>query len=589
MKLLREYGIYVIALVLLTGFVYFFNLHNKLFWDDTDWITNNPYVHNVSLSNVKALFTQNTLAGIGAKSNYYRPVLFLTFMANYVIAQGISPLGYHLVNNSFHILNALLVFFLLERLFKRMRLAFIAALLFAIHPLQTEAVTYISGRGDPLSVFFILSSLWLFLNYRQARKLLILLGSLVLFVLAILSREVATVFPLFIIATVIALEQTGFLSSLWKGIKASIPYMLVAGVYGILRLTVFNFSNTLNFYIRDNVYTQHLSYRIYTFLHVILVYLKLIFIPTHLHMERSVPLATSLAQWPVIGGVSVIVSILIILTLLYRHERRQQVGLSSFRIWFFGWSFFVIWLTPSSGIIPVNALLYEHWLYVSLIGFFTVVAFYLDTLIDWLNHRDDAVFKTLIFGGCGLVIIALGWISIQRNILWGNPVAFYRDILRYEPDSVRIHNNLGNTYFDMGDHDRAAEQYQEAIKSEDIFPEPHFNLGAILAERNDDAGAIAQFEQAIKLDPNFHYPYQSLAVIYAKEGNFTKAEYYAQKLIVLRGQDPRVYYNLALVQIAEKKLKDALATLQTGLPYADRDPQARTAIEDLIKQLTSKL
>ena len=579
----------IIVLVIVTSAIYAFNLHNKLFWDDNDWIVNNPFVHNFSIENIKLLFTRNTLAGIGEKSNYYRPILFLSFALNYVIA-GIKPLGYHLINNGLHLINVILIYLLLLKIFHNQRLAFIASLLFAIHPLQTEAVTYISGRGDPLSVLFILLMLWLFLHYRNKRSWLALTCSLILFVLAILTREVAIITPLLIVALVVSLESGRFWRNLWQGIKASLPYDVVAAIYVVLRLTVFNFKNTLNFYLQDNIYTQHLLIRIFTFFHALFDYISLIFVPRHLHMERSVPLHTSLFQWPVWLTALALVALVCGLVYLYRRERANHAlyEMSLFRVWFFSWSFFFIWLIPSSGIIPVNALLYEHWLYLSLFGFFTLLAFYIDKLLLVIEKQKDIIMQMIVVALLMIYGFWLGYIAIQRNKLWGNAVAFYRNVLRYEPDSVRIHNNLGNTYFDLGDKENAEKEYWEAVKTEDIFPQPHFNLASILAERGDIAGAIIELEKSIKIEPDFHYAYQSLSVLYAKQGNITKASDYAQKLVQLRPSDPRVYYNYALVLLVQKNQAKALEISKQGLVYAERDQIARDALTDLVHRLAPK-
>src|SRR5688572_11171486 len=106
MTLERKHTVVLIGLLILVGaFIYSFNLQNELFWDDTDWIVNNPAVHGLSWDNIKFWFSHNILAGIGLTSNYYRPFLFLTFAANYAIS-GTDPLSYHVVSNALHILNA---------------------------------------------------------------------------------------------------------------------------------------------------------------------------------------------------------------------------------------------------------------------------------------------------------------------------------------------------------------------------------------------------------------------------------------------------------------------------------------------------
>src|SRR3989344_4479756 len=154
--------ILILALITIGFFIYAFNLNNPLFWDDDEWIKGNAFVH--SFSYLKEIFTQNVEAGFGLSSNYYRPLLLLSFVFNYVI-HGIAPFGYHLVSNGLHIASGVFIFFLLSK-FLNSRASFIAALIFLVHPVQTEAVSYVSGRGDPMSAFFMLLALWLFFKSR---------------------------------------------------------------------------------------------------------------------------------------------------------------------------------------------------------------------------------------------------------------------------------------------------------------------------------------------------------------------------------------------------------------------------------------
>ena len=105
----KEVWLPIAILVVVGGFIYSFNLNTPLFWDDDDWIINNNFVHTISGDNVKFWFSHDVLAGVGLKSNYFRPFLFFTFALNYVIS-GVKPFSYHLFSNLIHIVNGVLVF-----------------------------------------------------------------------------------------------------------------------------------------------------------------------------------------------------------------------------------------------------------------------------------------------------------------------------------------------------------------------------------------------------------------------------------------------------------------------------------------------
>ncbi len=587
----------ILALFIVGFFLYAFNLKNGLFWDDEDWIINNPAVHVFNATNLKFIFSHDTLAGIGLRSNYYRPVLFLSFMLNYIIS-GTKPLVYHLTSNLIHLANAVLIFFLLKRFDlgsqKRSNLvAFLASLMFLIHPLQTEAVTYISGRGDPLSVFFMLLALYLWNNDLEGRygktvdnslkrhSMSLRVFSVIFMILAVLSRETAFLFPLYLTVFLMAfVHKDRFWLSLKRSILSAWPFYAVSLVYGILRLTVLNFQNTLNFYQQSNVYTEHLSYRLYTFFQVIVVYVKLIFIPTGLHMERDVLINTSLFQWPVWFGALIFIGVVFIGFILYQSEKM----ISHFRIWFFTWGIFFVALLPTSGIAPINALIYEHWLYFSLFGFFTLVAFYLDKLFELVRH-NRVVKITLII----LLVVYFGfWAkqTIARNIIWGQPDKFYQNILNYEPNNVRALTNLANIYADRQELSKAEELLWKAIAVDDVQPQPYYNLGNILQTKGDIAGAIELYKKSLAVDKNFPYAYQNLAGIYARQGRLPEALDSLEKLSAIKSFNPEVWYNLALIRQAMGDRKNALKdALKTKALLQPSNSQSLELVDKLISQL----
>jgi len=520
---------YLIALFGLGFFLYAFNLHGPLFWDDADWIINNPYIHTLTWENIKFIFTHDTNAGIGLVSNYYRPFLFLTLMANYIISGSESVL-YHLVNNIIHIGNGILIFYLLNRWFKHPRIAFLSALLFVIHPLQTEAIVIVSGRGDPLSVFLVLFGIISFLVLKDRNRYWFAYGvASIAMILAVLSREVTVLFPAYLGVVLMAFENQGrFLARFKKSFIAVVPFLGITVVYGILRLTVLNFQNTLNFYQQQNIYSENLLYRVYTFFHALVVYIRLIIWPTGLHMDRDIPVSTHIWDpWSWLGAL-IIIGLIVLLIYLYRSEvskfRNSKLEISnySFNVWFFGLGIFFVNLLPTSGLIPINARIYEHWLYFSLFGFFTIAAFYLDKILSFFKNKDSK-FYVLITISFVIYCLFLGVQTIRRNLLWSNTEKFYLNILKYEPEDVRVINNLGNWYSDHGNNDLAKPLYERAIAIDPNQPALYHNLGNIARDSGQLDRAEELYKKAISTDPTFHYAYGNLAQLYLNQNKITQA------------------------------------------------------------------
>jgi len=604
-------AIYPIFLLFLIGFsLYAFNFGNRLFWDDEDWIVNNSAVHSFSWQNLKFVFSHDTLAGIGLRSNYFRPVLFLSFAVNFLI-DGIKPFFYHLTSNLIHIANAILIFILLAAFLRNRLAAFLASFLFLIHPLQTEAVTYVSGRGDPLSVFFMLAALMLFLKSREfwpenwlqnvsrspkiALRKRFFLGSVVCAILAILSRETAFLFPiyLFIFLFSFVFCKEKFVKSFKKSFVLVLPFLGLSLFYGVLRLTVLNFRNTVNFFQQSNAYTEHLSYRIFTFFHAVAVYLRLIFAPAGLHMERNIAVNTSLLQWPVWPVFIGMAGLIVLLFIFYKREfskkptANNQPPITNFRLWFFSAGIFFVALAPTSGIFPINALIYEHWLYFSLFGFFTLAGFYLAKFLNYLFFAK----KTIFYAVAGLLTVYFVFLGVQtakRNIIWGDTEKFYQNILRYEPDNVRAITNLANWDMDNGKQDEAEKLYWRAIEVNDILPQPYYNLGNILWKRKDYHGAIELFKKAIEVDKYFQYAYLNLASIYASQGDLKNAAEVLDNLAKVKPQDPRIYYDIAQVAWAMGEKQKAVNALNAGLGYVGNDAKMAKSFTDFLAKINGE-
>ena len=585
----------IVILIVIGFFVYAFNLNNQLFWDDDEWIRGNVFVHNFSY--LKEIFTQNVEAGFGLNSNYYRPILLLSFVFNYVFGAE-NPFGYHLLSNGIHIVNGVLIFVLLAK-FLSQRASFIAALLFLIHPAQTEAVTYISGRGDPMSVFFMLLALAFYLKSRSDLNLPkggpwdlveifktrnIFLGlSFISMILAILSRETAILFPLLLMTFYISfLPREKFIEALKKSFIISIPFWIVSIIYFFLRLTVFNFQNTLNFFKQSTPYSENLSFRLFTFGSALIEYFRILFVPTGLHMERSLLVNTSFFQWPVWFG-----AILVFIVLYVVFINLRTFKLLNSRVLFFSWAWFFVALAPVSGIIPINAIIYEHWLYLPIIGFATLAGFYIDKFLDFLKIKKTGYLLLVVSLVIYFSFFAVQ--SIKRNILWGNPIEFYEDILRYNSSSVRILTNLGNLYSKRGDLAKAEKLFIQAVESphENIFAEPHYNLANLYRDRGKIDEAIGEYKKAIETDPSFPFAYQNLATVYVNnKQDLVEGAKVLEQLKLIQPGNPRVYYNLGLIYLAMNNRESAIENLETGLEIAaGRDAEVQQAISEILNRI----
>jgi len=513
----------LILILIAAAFVaYFSSFGNPFIWDDEQFITSNSYVQNFD---IEKIFTTNTVAGAGVQSNYYRPLSTLSFAVDAKL-WGINPFGFHLTNFLFHLGSGLILFGLLIRLFSMaegdsgLYPAFFIALFFLIHPVQTEAVTYINSRGDSMYAFFLFLSLWLFVKMPKNIALFRILAIIFLYICSLLLKEIALAgLGLFILIWWLCLSlpvQTRGLIQKNKKIQllllnlkvkssfqnnsffiVSILTVMVT-IYLILRTTVLNFGNTFNFYGFDNEYTRSLLVRLFTFCKVLWVYFGILLWPYPLHMERTVELVRSFWDPWVL---SILVLFLLVFVLAWRQFKKGNPWI------LFGFLWFLIMLIPGSGIIPVNGILYEHWLYLPMVG----ILIMLYGAWNFLGPMIQSIKTTkILISFVVFISILYIFLTIRQNNIWADPITFYRYTLQFAPWSARLHNNLAMTYAQTGGIDQAILEYRKGIKLGASYPQIHYNLGNAYIAKGENELAKREYQEALQLAPEWELPKEKL-------------------------------------------------------------------------------
>lgn len=569
----------VVLLFIIIGFLLYVNTFlNQMFWDDDDFVLNNQFIKNWRY--FSKLFSENVIAGASLLSNYWRPILLSVFSLEWHLWQEWVP-GYHFINTSFHIADAILLFFILFYIFKNRWLAIFTALVFLVHPLQTEAVTYVSGLGDSLSVFFIFLGFLFYLKFRISGKLLFKSGlyflSLLMYILALMSKETAIIMPaLLLIADFFFCgqdEKISFRDKLKKIGKAIWPFFVLAGIYILLRATILNFINTFNLYNEENIFTSNFYVRLFTFFRILTVYFGLLFWPFNLHMERSVEIATSLNSVSVIFGGFIFLGLLILAFTKFKRFPILSFGI----LWFF------IGLAPTSNLlIPINGLLYEHWLYLPLIGIFLILIW----LGQFLGKRYNL--QKILLGISIIFLIFFSFLTIDRNKDWRDPITFYNQTLKYAPNSYRIINNLGMAYNEKGDYEQAEKTYQKAINLDPANSVAYHNLGNTYQKTGKINLAIENFKTAILLNPKFIFSYNALVKLYLENKNYQEARKVLENYLDYSDSKIDTLFLLSQIAVEEGNLKTALSYLEKALAIDPENQVIKASIINIKNFIKSK-
>lgn len=558
----------VITLFFILGFFIYGNVINgKFFLDDSVNIVANNYIRG--FTHLKEIFSQDSVAGSGFHLPWYRPMLLLSYAVDYSL-WGLNPIGYHVVNILLHIFSAVLLFFIVLKLFKKTSIAFLSGFIFLIHPVQTEAVSYVSGRADLLLVFFLLISFFSFLyltdtsNTKNKAKFLFI--SLTTFILAMLSKETAVIFPALLVLYCLALKHEGYKISKSELLLLA-PYAVLATVYQILRITILNFNNTYS------SFGQDLAYRILMFFKTLPLYWQKLVWPINLryHYETQLPIKHLDPQ--VIISILIII-LLVILLKFYRVHRKLLL---------FGFGWFFISMGPASGIlIPINFIIGERWLYLSAIGLFIVIAVLIVKLLDYLSQYKT--WKTIII----LLLIAyasfLIILGIKRNLVWRDGLTFAKNTLAYAPQESKIHGLLASEYVKREQDKEALEEFRIAIFLDPKDPTYIYNLGVLYANRDFDAETMNEFDEIIRLSTVMPTAFSALANRYAARKDYSKAVMLLEKITELIPDSWQAYSKLGEYYFLNNQKEQAIIALEEALTLNPDNEDIRTMLVMLKKQ-----
>jgi tetratricopeptide (TPR) repeat protein len=542
------------VVVAATCVVYLNSFRNELLWDDLHLIVDNPAIKH--WSRVPGLFLTE-LFPHGTLSNYYRPLQALTYLIDYSI-WGLHPLGYHLTNVLLHVGVALLLQRLVALLLQNATAGLIAALLFAVHPIHTEAVTYVAGRSDPLSALFMLAALlWFACDPRPGLSAPRLL-SLTAFFLALLAREAAVVLILLLVLVERMRPTEHETCPPWRdsAVRCA-PYLAVLAAYVAWRAAVVG----LAAHVSTAPAQVPLHLRVCTMGQVIVEYLALLLVPLDQHMERLVHPAASCLEASVLGATVLMGAIFAGTAACRRRARPVALGVA----WFF------IALLPVSNLVPLSTFMAEHWLYVPSMGLFLIAGWGASQLADrgWAQP---------VVTGVLIAVAAYGGLTMRRNLDWRDGRTLYQATLRLAPHSARAWTNLGHAYQEAGDLDRAREAYERALRLSPAAADVVQNLGGTEATEGRPENALAAYERALMMDTSLADPHNNLGNIYREQGKHEEAEREFREALRLDPAHAAARSNLGLTLQAVGRADEAEQSFIEALRI---DPDSASAHNNL--------
>ena len=533
----------------ITALVYLATLSFGFVYDDVPQILKNPAVHEWRF--VPQYFTSHVWAAIypNTSGNYYRPVFLLWLRLNYALF-GTSAGGWHLTSIACHVLATWLVFRVVRQLSGDRAIAFVAALIFGLHPAHIENVAWISGVTDPLMACFVLGSFSAFLDFRRAGGIGRAASSLGLFALGMLSKETAIVLPAVILAYLLivgrdeglrsgpesgrdahltaggtpALRSLGFgalglgTPGLLHGLVALVLGYLVARFYSLRgwshststigwKEVFFTWPSVSWFYVRHLVWPERLS-EFYALDYVSQVTAAAVLVPLALLLVTAI--AAVLGVRFICGG----------------FERK----LARFA--------FVLLIFPLLPVLDLRSLtagdiVHDRYLYLPSVGFALLVALLIREVAWRVPEARRGLMLAVAVSAIACVFAVL---TISQQMQWASDILLYSRGLESAPANLTVRDNLANALLAANQPERAIPLYLEVIGRNPAFWRSNYNLG----------------------------------FAYYKTGNFAAAEDYLRRAIRIDPSDPDQYIYLALAEIQLKKLPEAAENARRAITISPR-------------------
>lgn len=535
--------------------VYGQTVHYTFHFDDYYFITENLKIRDIT--DFKDVWNS-----LGKPS---RLVGMYSFALNYHVHQN-AVFGYHLVNILIHIINGYLVWWLVLLTLKpapgkddrRELIALATALMFVCHPLNTQAVTYISQRFASLATLFYLAALCLYIQGRLltgGKRTIAFVFSLLAAVLGMFTKQIVLTLPVMILLYEYCFRGEG---KKLKVIRWPLALVLLALFLVVPTLHSWDFSRLFDVRIESRSHDGDIitSYNyMLTQFRVIPTYIRLLFFPVGQTLDYDFTVSNRFWVWPVWGGMLFILSIIVYG--VFSLKRRVCIG--------FGILWFFLTLSIESTFIPIYQVIFEHRCYLPGVGFLFALNMFLS---DQLKSRR----KYLV--SIGLIIAVLAWAAHKRNQVWENETTLWQDIKLKATGKLRPYIHLGVSYIMKGEYDSALNEFNQALLIRDDDFKVYHNRGIVYDMKGDYKNALDDYTKAIALNDRAAVSYSNRANILVRLKEYNKAFRDYSKAIET-GAYPDAYQGRGNLYFMagryEEALKDFLRAKELGSPIDDRD------------------
>lgn len=537
-------------------FISFFpSLFNAIdIWDDQFYVINNELIRDLSWDGVKNIFAFNPVVG------NYHPLTVLSYAVEYSVFE-LNPVMYHLDNLLLHIVNTILVFVFIYKLSGRFLVAFITSVLFGIHPMHVESVTWISERKDVLYALFFLIALIFWMDFKKERKQKYYFLAMLFFIMSCLSKGMAVTFSVIIILIDYLLDKKINVKSLIN----KIPFLIISLIFGLLTVKVQGESAAIGF-TKNEVFTKLDKFFFANY--SLFFYIKKMILPFNLSGLYPYPLKSG-GPLPFVYYFSFPANLILFFLMFYSLKKTKKV--------MFGSLFFIVSILPVLQILSVGAAIAaDRYFYISSVGLFYLAGVGFDNVY---KNKTGTALRSAVIAFSAIVIVLFSILTFQRTKVWETRGTFWGDVAKKNPKLELPYLNRAIYYINIENKEGALADLNKAISIYPDYLEALKQRYLILIEKGQYDLALADLQRITKLEPDNVAAYMMIGEVYGKYLNdIQNSLLYLNKANEINPNDFSVLSNLGIVYAMKGDAVNALKFFNKAL---EMNPNDKTLLSNM--------
>jgi hypothetical protein len=456
-------------------------------------------------------------------------------------------------------------------------------LLFTVHPIQTQAVSFISQRGSVLAAFFYLLSLLFFLLARKKKSPVYFVGMLLTALGAWLSKENTYTLPLGVL--LVEWFQRSKTDTKISSVKAVIPIIVLFILFVSIHRLIPQKSNLgLNTLVTmtqsghdprvtrgEYLSTQPL---------VIMTYLRLLFFPVNQNIDYDFPVQSTLFTVPTFLSLAVILALIICSIMLWKYNRLISFGIA----------FFFITLLIEASVIPIADVIAEHRLYLPSVGFFlafVAAVFEISKRITLRVKKNGTFLKAAQTGIFSLILASFLYATPARNKAWANELSLYRDIVSKSPQKAKPIGNYGSALLKAGREEEALKYLMSSLDLDARNSFVYNNIGIIYERQSKRDLAIEYYQKSLAIEPDYPNARNNLAALYYHAGRYEDAKKEYEVLLVQHPFDADGNNGLGVILFQMGEKEEGIKHVEIALSADPHNTRAKKNLEMMKKMLQS--